>query len=811
VRLGAQAQALLDAGDVEGYRSLFVVAAKLEDRNRRYHAQVVLLDLGLAVGGSWTSDRSTGLRMVVADAAVEALEIEPSEPVVLNAAALALYELGSLDAAGDLFGAARRLDPSLPHVRENLAAVDSRRRYSSRDVVHPALACLARRVTLVAGRARPASGLTLSLCMIVRDEEDMLGRCLTAAAPAVDEIVVVDTGSRDATIQIARSFGARVIEHEWTDSFSEPRNISFEAATGDWLISLDADQVLVSEDAEVLRELTGHTWREAFYLVETSHVGEAGDGYAVANHRLRVFRNRPEYRYKGRVHEQISHTLPLYAPGRVVQTSVRLQHYGYLKSVLDAKGKAQRNIKLLRVEVDENPTDASLRFTLGSEYLAAGDHEAGLPEFERAWALMVAEGGDANNRYVPPPLIDRMVRAMRLSGRLEDAASLAAEGLRRFPTFTDLVLAQANMAAVSGRYHEARELYRRCIELGDAPVHYRPLVGCGTYLPRIGLAGLEVMNGDHEAARQLLDWCIENHPGFSGVIRPYAALLLTVGVRPDEVVADIERRVYPLTSTARFMLGSALQGGGALEAAERQYRLAVANQPGSAEARVALAETLLWLGENADAAKHAAVVGDDPTWGGVARRIQLSGLICDRDLPAARQVLTGPPGGLSTVERDVFETWMALASGAPSPGALPVAAAGTLGGILETFLRNRSFDEFELLLPALEQSELPTQGRRELLGELYLRHGFLVSAAEEWMAVCAEQPDANALVGLARVAMIDNQPQDVIVFATAALELQPDNLVAAEILVRVESVACTVGEGEQAPSGPPAPRFRLSR
>ncbi|MGP0051604.1 MAG: glycosyltransferase, partial [Solirubrobacteraceae bacterium] len=500
IRLGAQAQALLDAGDVEGYRSLFVAAAKLEDQNRRYHAQLVLLDLGRAVAASWTSDRTTGLGMAVADAAVEALEIEPSEPVVLNAAGLALYELGSLDAARDLFGAARRLDPSLPHVREHLAAGDSRRRDLSRDVVHPALASLARRATLVAGRARPASGLTLSLCMIVRDEEDVLGRCLTAVAPAVDEIVVVDTGSRDATIQIARSFGARVIEHEWTDSFSEPRNISFEAATGDWLISLDADQVLVSEDAEVLRELTGHTWREAFYLVETSHVGEADDGCAVVNHRLRVFRNRPEYRYKGRVHEQISHTLPLYAPGRVVQTPVRLQHYGYLKSVLDAKGKVQRNIKLLRLEVDENPTDASLRFSLGSECLAAGDDEAALPEFERAWALMVAEGGDASDRYVPPLLIDRMVRAMRLSGRLEDAASLAAEGLRRFPTFTDLVLAQANMATASGRYHEARELYRRCIELGDAPVHYRPLVGCGTYLPRMGLAHLEVINGNHEAA-----------------------------------------------------------------------------------------------------------------------------------------------------------------------------------------------------------------------------------------------------------------------------------------------------------------------
>ena len=94
----------------------------------------------------------------------------------------------------------------------------------------------------------------------------MLPRCLGAIAPVVDEIIVVDTGSRDATIEIARSFGARVIEHEWTDSFADARNISFDAATGDWVMYLDADEVLVSEDAERLRALTGHTWREAFYL-----------------------------------------------------------------------------------------------------------------------------------------------------------------------------------------------------------------------------------------------------------------------------------------------------------------------------------------------------------------------------------------------------------------------------------------------------------------------------------------------------------------------------------------------------------------
>ncbi len=81
--------------------------------------------------------------------------------------------------------------------------------------------------------------------MIVRDEEEMLPRCLAAVADAVDEIIIVDTGSVDRTIEIARSFGAQVIEREWTGSFSDARNASFDAATGDWILYLDADEVLV--------------------------------------------------------------------------------------------------------------------------------------------------------------------------------------------------------------------------------------------------------------------------------------------------------------------------------------------------------------------------------------------------------------------------------------------------------------------------------------------------------------------------------------------------------------------------------------
>ena len=785
-QLDATAQTRLAAADVDAYRRLFARAARVEDPNRCYEARVVLLQRGLAFASSTRSGPATAVLMAVADAAVEILEARPSEPVVLNCAAAALAELGCIDAALAVFAATQRLDPSSPGVDEQLAAVPSRRGRQGTRPMQPARSRLARRATLAAERAHPATGLTLSLCMIVRDEEEMLPRCLAAVAPVVDEIIVVDTGSHDATIEIAQSFGARVIEYAWTNSFAEARNISFDAATGDWLMFLDADEVLVSEDAEQLRTLTGHTWREAFSVIETSHIGDPGDGFAVTNNALRVFRNRPQYRFEGRVHEQIAQSLPVYAPGRIQQTTVRVRHDGYLESVRGAKAKSQRNIDLLRKQADESPPDAFLHFNLGSAHAADGDAAAALIEFERAWSMITAADSGVDYRYAPP-LVARLVEARRERGRLADAGALAAEGLRRYPGFTDLVFAQANIAFAAGAFDEAREQYRRCIALGDAPERYGPTVGCGTYLPRIALAELALQHGDDQSARQLLDWCLEHYPALRGVVAPYASLLLRAGVPAQDAVAEVERRVESLTPMVRLMLGSALQAAGALSEAERQYRMVVAAQPDDAHARVALAETLLLLGDNVGAASQATLVPAGDTRAGAAAQIELCALLSGGNLAAASAAFARTGVCLPETEREVFEVWLAIASGGPSSRPLPVGAATVLKAILETLLRARSFQQFEWLLPALENSDLPPRQRRELLGDLYLRNGFLASAAQEWMAVCTEQPDAGALLGLARVAVANSQPEDAISFARGALELEPANAAAAELLARVQN------------------------
>jgi tetratricopeptide (TPR) repeat protein len=781
--LTARAGAALVERRFDGYRGCFAQAEAIEDPNRRYHARKLLIEQGFAICARVPQSRAPEILIATATAAIDILADNPAEPVLLNYAAVALYELWSLDAAQALFGAAQRLDPSLLHTRRNIAECKRRKRSAGRPTrrLQGVSSQLVGRARSVAERARPAKGLTLSLCMIVRDEEDMLARCLEAVAPAVDEIVVVDTGSQDRTIEIARSFGARVIEREWTGSFADARNVSFEQATGDWLLYLDADEVLVKQDVQRLRALTGQTWRECFYLAETNFTGEQDDGTAVNFSTLRMFRNRPQYRFSGRLHEQIRQNMPSYVPERIHDSNVRVEHYGYLGAVRDAKEKSRRNIELLLAQRAESPPDAFLHFNLGSEYAAVGDAAASLHEFEQAWAMVKVQGPSIV--AFAPILVCRLVKALRICGRPQDAIDLAAEGLELYARFTDLVFEQGLAALSLRRREDAVTYFRLCIEMGDAPAPYTASVGCGTYLARIVLADIHKRNGELDDALELLRWCADKHPEFFGLILPYAAALLSAGNSSESVVAEIERCVPRVTPTVRFLLGTALFEAGAGPAAESQFRLVLASQPHSGQARIALSEVLLYQRRYSEGAAEATLIDADSPFAKIAARSELFGWMLANDFDRARDALAQAQRvEMPSAELSVFRSWLAGRAGDPPAGPVPVEAWTLLEPMLESLLRVQDFENFETLLPVLATSDLPVREQRELLGRIYLRRGFLRSAAREWIAVVSEAPDVRALVGLAKVSLANGQPRPAETFAARALALDPNCAAAVAIL-----------------------------
>jgi tetratricopeptide (TPR) repeat protein len=744
-------------------------AVSVADRREApYRARCAAIEARLTAAKKASMHDRPAHYLAVAREALDGLALEPREPLLLNYAGVGLHELGAREAAADLFEAALRLDPQLPGAARNLRR--SRAAKGPRPALPASIAVRLRGLEAearrVASQARPVSGLTMSLCMIVRDEGEMLPKCLAAVAGAVDEIVVVDTGSSDDTIAIAREFGAKVIEREWTGSFAEARNASFDAAKGDWLLFLDADEVLDTADAAKLRELTGRTWREAFYLVETNHTGELGDGTAVTHNALRVFRNRPEYRFEGRVHEQIAHRLPSKLAERIEPTQVRVDHYGYLGAVRDAKEKSRRNIELLRGQLTDSGGNAFLHFNLGSELAAAGEAQGACDQFERAWALLADDPGRRERPYVAS-LTVRSTKALRFCGRLAEAEARALEGLAMFSDLTDLVFERALVAAALGDDDRAAKFFEDCLARGDAPSRLSPTVGSGSFLALVRLAELEARRGDAERAEGLLRRCLREYPAYLGCVLPFAAAMLRRGEEAEEVVAQIEGAVAELTPSVRFMLATALYEAGEAEAAEPLYAAVVDAQPTNGGARLALTETLLSTRRYEEAAAAAGEVADEDAFAGPASRSELFARVL-AGLPTEEAKVRAARRGLAAAELELFAAWAA----AESYPSLDPAVAATLATMLEALLRVQEFEAFEALLPALLATGLPARERHSLLGEIYFRRGFLESAADEWMARIEEEgPDAEALDGLARVAAARGLTEDAEVFEQSAREL----------------------------------------
>ena len=761
-RLVPAANARLGAGDWAGYKALFADAGAIEDAHRRYEARRALLAAGLRAGSK------PAALIATAAAALDVLAQDAAEPVLLNAAGVAFYELGALQAAEELFIAARRLDPELPHVERNIAECKRRRRKGIRTLPQAvgAVRALQPKLDRVIAAAEPAKGMTLSLCMIVKDEEAMLGRCLQAVRAAVDEIVVVDTGSGDRTVEIAESFGARVLHHEWDGDFSAARNVSFEAATGDWVMYLDADEVLVAEDVERLRALTGRTWREAFYLVETNHTGDLEDGTSITHDALRVFRNRSEYRFEGRIHEQIAHRLPTYLHERLERTTVRVEHFGYLGAVRGAKDKLNRNLELLERQLAEGGDTPFLHFNLGSEHLAAGTYDKALDHFARAWRSIAGDQQIRRHGYAPA-LGARYVKSLRLQGRLQEVATAGDEVLAAFPGFTDVVLEQALAAAAAGELGRAEELLRLCLEMGDGPSRYSAAVGCGSYRALVPLAEVLGRRGATEEAEATLRVSLEQHPGFLGAVEPYAIALLRRGVPAADVVSTMHALVADATPGMRFVLAVALSEAGAHADAEAELRALLAAQPSNAQARVALAETLLAQARFADAAAEAARVDPQAPCADAAQRAELFARLsqsADADLASA--------SALSELERSVFAAWQAARAGAAVAGTLPAGAAGLVLTMLDGLARLEAFDAFAALVAVLERVGMPELERRHALAEIYLRRGYVDLAGEEWLAVCSRHgADERALLGLAAVAAARGMDEDAQLFQAEAAAL----------------------------------------
>ncbi len=226
--------------------------------------------------------------------------------------------------------------------------------------------------------------MQLSLCMIVRDEAQNLPRCLQSVQDVADETIVVDTGSTDETIMIAREYGATVHELPWQDDFAAARNYALQFAQGEWVLALDADEVLLSGCVAELKSAIQSPDMIAITLLR-QELGAQQTPYSLVS---RLFRRHPQLRFERSYHESIDDsTMALMAqePHWQVGTlpMAAISHEGYRPDAITARRKAERAAQIMGQYLAANPTDAYICSKLGALYISEGRRDEGLAILEQ--------------------------------------------------------------------------------------------------------------------------------------------------------------------------------------------------------------------------------------------------------------------------------------------------------------------------------------------------------------------------------------------------------------------------------------------
>ncbi len=206
--------------------------------------------------------------------------------------------------------------------------------------------------------------ITISLCMIVKDEEQNLRELLPTVAGAVDQIVIADTGSSDGTVDIAKRWGAEVIHIPWSDDFAAARNLSLEPARGRYIMYLDADDRIDAAELKRLKSMLPTSKDTIFCARLVNHPG----GEVCLQRR--IFPNRPDLRFRGAVHEQIDSDPAAY---KYVEAPLTITHMGYSGGEA-LQEKSRRNLRILERELKKNPKDYYLHFHAAAARQNLGQH-----------------------------------------------------------------------------------------------------------------------------------------------------------------------------------------------------------------------------------------------------------------------------------------------------------------------------------------------------------------------------------------------------------------------------------------------------
>jgi tetratricopeptide (TPR) repeat protein len=509
-------------------------------------------------------------------------------------------------------------------------------------------------------------------------------------------------------------------------------------------------------------------------------IGEERGIDSVVMSAFRLFRNRPEYRYEGALHEQVMGSVAHGGHGEMRFAEIEIHHYGYLEPTSRAKRKSDRNMAIVMEEVRRKPHDPFTLFNTGVEYQRVGRHQEALEYFSRSFEHL-----DSLAVYYASLLVRNIVASLHMTGRNDEALEVLADGLQAYPDFADLHHLEGRVFVERREYRAAARSFTRAIEIGEhGGDRYLTQTGMGSFYALSGLGMLHQLMGDKGEAARCFKRSIEAADGFfpapvmaltrllldtdpPDVVRAYMSSLVSERRRgdalcliaeallergcPDEARAALhEARACGADEGAvRLQLAEAALRGGDLAQARAELS---AVSPGGAFHQRAVASAVVVEVLDGDLVAALEAVGD------------LEQISDDMTVPTAYRLVIGAHGGVRAAEDPIADE--------DRPAVLDV-----LFSLAGSLLALDRLDSFNLTVPLLYEVAPSAADVEERLGRLLFKEGFTEPAAERLIAaVEAGDPSPDAFGDLGRICQERDMPEDAEAFLVEARERDRQNI-----------------------------------
>ncbi len=339
----------------------------------------------------------------------------------------------------------------------------------------------------------------ISLCMIVKNEEERLDLCLKKISSYMDEIIIVDTGSIDRTKEIAGIYTDKVYDFPWTNDFAAARNYSISKASNEFILIIDSDEILENINIEEIKRLIELNPTKIGRIQRINEYTRKGNEYKYKEYVNRLF-SKGLYKYEGIIHEQVVPVTELKdnIPNdcETYMMPLSISHFGYEGNVEIRKKKTERNIALLKLALQECPDDPYLLYQLGKSYYMEEDYKSSGDFFGQALYF------DLNPQleYVQD-LVESYGYSLINSGQYETALQLL-NIYEEFSNSTDFIFLVALILMNNGRFQEAIQEFMKASEKGDCKME-----GVNSYLAFYNLGVIYQCLGDKKRAKLYYSQC----------------------------------------------------------------------------------------------------------------------------------------------------------------------------------------------------------------------------------------------------------------------------------------------------------------